>query len=40
MVTGMAGEIKGQVGPQHMSWFTQSPLVYKDLAERYRREGL
>jgi carbonic anhydrase/acetyltransferase-like protein (isoleucine patch superfamily) len=40
MVTGVPGEIRGQVGPQHMYWFTQSPLVYKDLAERYRRESL
>jgi carbonic anhydrase/acetyltransferase-like protein (isoleucine patch superfamily) len=40
MVTGIPGEIKGQVGPQHMYWFTQSPLVYKDLAERYRKEKL
>jgi carbonic anhydrase/acetyltransferase-like protein (isoleucine patch superfamily) len=40
MVTGIPGEIKGQIGPQHMYWFTQSPLVYKDLAERYRKERL
>jgi len=40
MVAGVPGEIKGQVGPQHMYWFTQSPLVYQNLAERYKRQGL
>ena len=40
MVAGIPGEIKGKVGPQHMYWFTESPLVYKDLAERYRKEKL
>ncbi len=40
MVAGVPGEIKGQVGPQHMYWFTQSPLIYSDLAQRYKKQGL
>jgi carbonic anhydrase/acetyltransferase-like protein (isoleucine patch superfamily) len=39
-VAGVPGEIKGTVGPQHMYWFTQSPAIYKDLAARYKKEGL
>jgi carbonic anhydrase/acetyltransferase-like protein (isoleucine patch superfamily) len=40
MVTGVPGVIKSQIGPQHMYWFTQSPLVYQNLAERYKRQSL
>ncbi len=39
-VAGIPGEVKGSIGPQHMYWFTQSPAIYKDLAERYKKEGL
>ncbi len=40
LVAGIPGEVRGKVGPQHDYWFTQSPVIYKDLAERYKREGL
>jgi carbonic anhydrase/acetyltransferase-like protein (isoleucine patch superfamily) len=39
-VAGIPGKVKSTIGPQHMYWFTQSPLIYRDLAERYKREGL
>ena len=39
-VAGIPGKVKSAIGPQHMYWFEQSPLIYRDLAERYKREGL
>ena len=39
-VAGIPGKVKSTIGPQHMYWFTQSPAIYKDLAVRYKREGL
>ncbi len=40
MVAGVPGQIKGSIGPQHAYWFTFSPRIYKDLAMRYKKEGL
>jgi len=39
-VAGVPGEVKGPIGPQHDYWFTQSPRIYRDLADRFKREGL
>jgi carbonic anhydrase/acetyltransferase-like protein (isoleucine patch superfamily) len=39
-VTGIPGEVKGKVGPQHDYWFTKSPAIYRDLGARYKKEGL
>ena len=40
MVAGVPGQIKRSIGPQHAYWFTFSPKIYRDLAERYKKEGL
>lgn len=39
-VAGVPGQIKGGIEPQHDYWFTKSPAIYKDLGERYKKEGL
>jgi carbonic anhydrase/acetyltransferase-like protein (isoleucine patch superfamily) len=39
-VAGIPGEVKSTIGPQHMYWFTQSPIIYQDLAQKYKKEGL
>jgi len=39
-VAGVPGEVKSAFGPQHTYWITESPAIYQDLAERYRKEGL
>ncbi|OGO22233.1 MAG: hypothetical protein A2Z28_04925 [Chloroflexi bacterium RBG_16_51_9] len=39
-VVGVPGVIKGKVGDDQAYWITQSPRIYKELAEKYKKEGL
>ena len=40
LVVGVPGVIKGQVGDDMAYWTTQSPRIYQELAEQYKKEGL
>ncbi|MEK7353930.1 MAG: gamma carbonic anhydrase family protein [Chloroflexota bacterium] len=39
-VVGVPGRVKGQVGDDQAYWTTQSPRIYRELAEKYKKEGL
>ncbi len=39
-VVGVPGIIKGKVGDDMAYWTTQSPRIYQELAEKYKKEGL
>mgnify|MGYP001618032835 FL=1 len=39
-VVGVPGVIKGQVRDNQAYWTTQSPRIYHELAEKYKKEGL
>lgn len=39
-VAGVPGEVRAKIGDQYVYWSTQSPRIYRDLAERYKKEGL
>ena len=39
-VAGIPGEVRSSIGAQHDYWFIESPRIYKDLAERYKKEGI
>ncbi len=40
VVAGVPGKIKGQIGPEHDYWFTSSPVIYRDLGQRFKKERL
>ncbi len=39
-VVGVPAEIKGEVADHQSYWMEQSPRIYGELAERYKKEGL
>ncbi|MEE8413810.1 MAG: gamma carbonic anhydrase family protein [Dehalococcoidales bacterium] len=39
-VVGVPGEIKGEVADSQSYWMEESPRIYQELAEQYKREGL
>ena len=39
-VTGVPGQIKGKVTAEQLWWTQNSPSIYQELAQRYKREGL
>jgi carbonic anhydrase/acetyltransferase-like protein (isoleucine patch superfamily) len=39
-VTGVPGEIKGKITAEQLWWSQNSPSIYQELAQRYKREGL
>jgi len=39
-VTGVPGEIKGKVTAEQLWWSQNSPSIYQELAQKYKREGL
>ncbi len=39
-VTGVPGAIKGKVTAEQLWWSQNSPSIYRELAQRYKREGL
>ena len=39
-VVGVPGEIKRQVADSQSYWMTESPRIYSEISERYKREGL
>lgn len=39
-VTGVPGQIKGKVTAEQLWWTQNSPSIYKELSQRYKREGL
>jgi carbonic anhydrase/acetyltransferase-like protein (isoleucine patch superfamily) len=39
-VTGVPGQIKGKVTAEQLWWSQNSPSIYQELAQRYKREGL
>jgi len=39
-VAGIPGEVKSEIREQDSYWFEQSPRIYRDLAERHKKEGL
>jgi carbonic anhydrase/acetyltransferase-like protein (isoleucine patch superfamily) len=38
-VTGVPGKIKGTVTAEQLWWSQNSPPIYRELAQRYKREG-
>jgi carbonic anhydrase/acetyltransferase-like protein (isoleucine patch superfamily) len=39
-VTGVPGEIRRKVTAEQLWWAQNSPVIYRELAQRYKREGL
>lgn len=39
-VVGVPGEVKRQVADSQSYWMTESPRIYSEISERYKREGL
>ncbi len=39
-VAGVPGEIKGEVSEEQLWWTNNSPEIYKEWAQKYKREGL
>jgi len=39
-VTGVPGEIRGRVSAEQLWWSQNSPSIYQELAQLYKREGL
>ena len=39
-VVGVPAEIKREIAPEQMWWSENSPRIYRELAQQYKREGL
>ena len=40
LVAGVPGEIKGKASPAQLLWTKKGPEIYRDLARRYKEQGL
>lgn len=39
-VVGVPGVVKGQVAESQEYWMTESPRIYREISEQYKKEGL